>query len=102
MHDLSMINKVKYKLQISLRKKLKVNDEAQVVYIISLIRKIIEIERTQVQYKTLKAYSDWALHSKNDSNKGIQDILNDFVEVRENRQNFLKILISSKLSLNCS
>ena len=41
-----------------------ITTEAQVVYLIVGIRKLLEQQRVGMQYEYLKFYCDWALHSK--------------------------------------
>ncbi len=59
-----MLNEIKDKLEIELRKP--ITEESQVVYILSRVRKMLEIDEkiNQGKYKKLKFYCDWALHSE--------------------------------------
>lgn len=41
-----------------------ITEECHVVYLLSCIRKIIEQENTSTNFRTLKFYCHWALHSK--------------------------------------
>lgn len=43
-----------------------INEECQVVYILSRIRKILEIKNQKEKYKLLNLYCNWSLHSKLD------------------------------------
>jgi len=67
------------KLQIELNKEIKT--EPQVVYILSRVRKILELDKNQNNYKKLKFYCDWALHAEIDkATKTFQTELKNFVE----------------------
>ena len=52
------------KLDKELRRDIK--EECQVVYILSRVRKILEIKNQNEKYKLLKFYCNWTLHSKLD------------------------------------
>jgi len=68
-----MRNDIKEKLQTELDKQIK--GEPQVVYILSRVRKILEIDRKEEQYKKLKFYCDWALHSEINNVGAVKDLL---------------------------
>jgi len=54
-------------------------EEEDVVYILSRIRKIIEIDKNGTSYKKLKFYCDWALHAQIDNTNPIDDeMMNDY------------------------
>lgn len=80
-------NEIVKKLDKELQKD--INEENQVVYILSRIRKLIEIKNLQQKYKVLKFYCDWALHSVISYTKPVEDILDEFISDRESRVNFL-------------
>lgn len=68
---------IKGKLEDELNKK--IEGEPQVVYILSRIRKIMEIDETGDQYKKLKFYADWALHARINNIGPIKDLLDGIV-----------------------
>ena len=80
-------DEIKEKLNKALRKD--INEECQVVYILSRIRKLIEIEDSKEKYKVLKFYCDWSLHSIIENTKPVEDILDEFISDEESRVNFL-------------
>lgn len=57
-------------------------EESDVVYILSRIRKILEIEgkSKEKEYKKLKFYCDWALHKQIDNTDPVSEELKDFPE----------------------
>jgi hypothetical protein len=56
-------------------------EECQIVYILSKIRKILEINDDEKnRYKYLKFYCDWSLHPKIDRTESVKDFLCDFIE----------------------
>ncbi len=62
-----------------------IKTEPQVVYILSRIRKILEIENIKDKFPVLNFYCNWSLHSeisKTDGKK-INAILKEFVENKE-------------------
>lgn len=72
---------IQEKLQQELNKELK--EESQVIYILSRIRKILEIDRskTQDKYKKLKFYCDWVLHAEiGKGTKAFQEELEKFIQ----------------------
>ena len=72
-----MINDIREKLQIELNKK--IEGEPQVVYILSRVRKILEIDKKEEKYKKIKFYCDWALHSKINNVGAIKDLLEGII-----------------------
>jgi hypothetical protein len=56
-----------------------ITKECQVVYILSRIRKILEIEDKKTEYKYLNFYCNWALHSKIDRTEPVRDVLDEFI-----------------------
>ena len=65
-----------------LRKELKkeIHDELQVVWILSRVRKILEIRNQKGKYKFLKLYCNWVLHTKIERTEPIADELQKFIE----------------------
>ena len=74
-----MRNDIREKLQTELRKK--IEGEPQVVYILSRVRKMLEIDGKQKEdeYKKLKFYCDWALHSQINNVGAVRDILDGII-----------------------
>lgn len=72
-----MRNDIRGKLQTELNKK--IEGEPQVVYILSRARKILEIDKTEEEYKKLKFYCDWALHSTINNVGAVKDLLDGIV-----------------------
>jgi hypothetical protein len=66
--------KILEKLANEIRKD--IHDECQVVYILSLIRKILEIDGQETEYKLLNFYCNWVLHSKMNRKSSTNIILN--------------------------
>lgn len=64
-----------------------IKEEAQVVYILSRIRKIIEIENSYKRYPVLAFYCNWALHSKIDKMhcEEVNNVLKEFILNQEER-----------------
>lgn len=74
-----MRNNIKDKLQLELGREIK--EEAQVVYILSRVRKILEIDKNNDKYRKLKFYCDWALHAEIDrGTKAFQQELEKLIE----------------------
>jgi len=78
-----MLNDIKDKLRSNLEKE--IADECQVVYILSRMRKLIEIDGTRNKYKVLNIYCNWSLHSRIDRTEEVKDILDEFVSKKEKR-----------------
>ena len=71
---------IESKLEVELKKRIK--SELQVVYILSRIRKLLEIENLKGKYPVLNFYCNWSLHSemtRTDSN-AINTIFREFIE----------------------
>ena len=68
-----MTNDIINKLQLELNKEIK--EESQVVYILSRIRKILELDKKEKKYKKLKFYCDWALHAEIENVAPIKEVL---------------------------
>jgi hypothetical protein len=49
--------------------------EQDIVYLLSRIRKILEIDEKKEKYKVLNFYCNWALHAKIDDTGSIKEIL---------------------------
>jgi hypothetical protein len=72
-----MKNDIRDKLQGELMKK--IEGEPQVVYILSRVRKILEIDGREDEYKILKFYCDWALHPKINNIRAVKDLIDGVV-----------------------
>lgn len=74
-----MVNDIREKLQVELNQS--IEGEPQVVYILSRVRKILEIggKEKEQEYNKLKFYCDWALHSKINNVGAVRDILDGIV-----------------------
>ncbi len=68
-----MVNDIIEKLRIEFEKL--ITEEVQVIYILSRIRKILEIDGKEKKYKKLKFYCDWSLHSQIDNIDPIKELL---------------------------
>ena len=76
------------KLDIVLKER--ITNETQVVYILTRIGKVLELE-SDVKYPVLKFYRDWSVHTKLDriKNKEVIDILKEFVREKDTRHHFI-------------
>ncbi len=74
-----MRNDIREKLQTELNRK--TEGEPQVVYILSRVRKMLEIDgkEKEAEYNKLKFYCDWALHSKINNVGAVRDILDGII-----------------------
>jgi hypothetical protein len=72
-----MRNDIREKLQNELNKK--IEGEPQVIYILSRVRKILEIDKKGEEYSKLKFYCDWALHSEINNVGAVRDILEGII-----------------------
>lgn len=61
------------KLQKELEKEIK--EESQVVYILSRIRKLLELNNQKSEFKYLNFYCNWALHARIDRTESVAEIL---------------------------
>jgi hypothetical protein len=83
-----MTNSLKDKLQLALSKKL--DDECRVVYILSRIRKLMDLDTDlNSNYKVLRKYCDWSLHAKIDRIEPLKKILEEFLEHKDHREKIL-------------
>ena len=57
-----------------------ITTEAQVVYILSRLRKYLEITGQKKTYKDLNFYCNWALHSKLERTEPVADALREFLQ----------------------
>lgn len=92
---------IKEKLQTILLKK--TFEETDVVYVLSRIRKILEIDNVEKKYKKLKFYCNWALHKQIDDADPVLDELPELTEkgLRESELITLKTFyVSLKSFLN--
>lgn len=74
-----MRNDIREKLQTELNRK--IEGEPQVVYILSRVRKMLEIDgkEKETEYNKLKFYCNWALHSKINNVGAVRDILDGII-----------------------
>lgn len=54
-------------------------DECRVVYVLSRIRKYLEATGLQERYKYLNFYCNWALHTRIDKTKAMEEVLQDLL-----------------------
>lgn len=66
-----------------------ITEECQVVYILSRIRKSLEINNQQGKYKYLNFYCNWALHAKLDRTESFGHILRDFTKLNDDKARFI-------------
>ncbi|AHB40251.1 TPA: hypothetical protein DHW62_04085 [candidate division WWE3 bacterium] len=64
-----------------------IENESQVVYILSLIRKLLEIEKLKSRYPILNFYCNWTLHSEMTDTEGkfVNNMLRKFIEKPEEK-----------------
>lgn len=60
-----------------------INNECQVVYILSRIRKFLEFKKIQNKYKHLNLYCNWVLHPKIDKTGHLKETLQNFIEHKD-------------------
>lgn len=53
--------------------------ECQIVYVLSRVRKILELEKQQKKYKYLNFYCNWAFHSRIDRTAVVEEALKDLL-----------------------
>lgn len=58
-------------------------DECRVVYVLSRIRKYLEVTDSQENYKHLNFYCNWALHTRIDNTKAMQEVLDDLLKQKD-------------------
>ncbi|MEW6616845.1 MAG: hypothetical protein AB1333_00225 [Patescibacteria group bacterium] len=69
-----MVNDIKEKLRFELM--VPITGEPQVVYILSRVRKILDIDhKGDGKYGILRFYCNWALHTEIEDTKAIKDLL---------------------------
>ena len=68
-----MRNDIREKLQVVLSKP--ILEETDVVYILSRVRKLLELDKEKSDFKFLKFFCNWALHSQIDDTDVIRKIL---------------------------
>jgi len=71
-------DRLKKKLYKALKSE--IEKEKDVVYVFSLIRKLLEIYELKKEYNVLNFYSNWALHSKLDQRSSAKDEMLDDLE----------------------
>ncbi len=65
-------------------------DEPNVVYVLSRIRKIFELDPAlRKQHKVLNVYCNWSLHASIDRTEDVKEILEEFIEKAELRHHFV-------------
>ncbi len=92
----------------------KIINECQVVFILSRIRKILEIKNEKRKYKHINFYCNWVLHSKLDR-RNTTDLLKDLFEkhidsettakeiasiLKNNQSNFFKLITIKEELIN--
>lgn len=82
-----MKNDIKEKLQIILRKESL--EESDIVYILSRVRKILEIDGKEKNFRKLKFYCDWSLHAQICNTDSMKDELDDFPNNQVNLFHFI-------------
>lgn len=70
---LEMIDKLSREL------KKEMSEECRVVYILSRIRKVLELENSKNKYKVLNFYCNWSLHAKIDNTKPVREFIKSFI-----------------------
>lgn len=71
-------------------------EESDVVYILSRIRKILEIDNKEKKYGKLKFYCDWALHKQIDNTNSVSEDLKNFPEDTLASHKFLNYEVFNK------
>ena len=66
-----------------------IEGEPQIIYILSRIRKLLELQNLQSRYKYLNFYCNWALHAKIDRTEPVADILREVAKLSEKGVKFL-------------
>lgn len=54
-------------------------DECRLVYVLSRIRKYLEATNAKEKYKYLNFYCNWALHTRIDDTKAMEEVLRDLL-----------------------
>ncbi|MEF3692136.1 MAG: hypothetical protein V3574_03740 [Candidatus Moraniibacteriota bacterium] len=93
MGQLEIIEKLKHGLEED------IHEECQVVYILSRIRKILEIKNQKTKYRFLNFYCNWSLHSKIDR-KETTDLLRVLLEKnidskKSGKENAIKLKLNN-------
>jgi hypothetical protein len=88
------------KLKNRIEKKLDISDEAEVIFILSYLRKIIESDNLYNKYPHLYFFCCWALHSKIDRIYGISLLseINDIIVENKNEMNQFFSKINNKIN----
>ncbi|MBS1594107.1 MAG: hypothetical protein JST90_07265 [Bacteroidetes bacterium] len=68
-----MRDELTYKLSIELGKE--IASESQVVYVLSRIRKLLELNPPKDRYQRLKFFCDWTLHTQINNTKSVEDVI---------------------------
>ena len=78
-----MRSEVISKLKALLEKNIK--NEPQIVYALTRIGKVLELEKSKRSYPVLNFYRNWSVHSEICQTEPVADILSEFIKKRENR-----------------
>lgn len=78
-----MIDDIISKLSFALNKSIR--SEPQIVYILTRIGKVLELENSKRNSALLNFYRNWSVHSEIDQTEPVADILSEFIKKRENR-----------------
>lgn len=73
-----MKNDTRLKLQKELDKN--ISQESEVIYVLLQIRKILETDKKEKEYRKLKFFCDWALHSQIDYIDPVKEIAEGLAE----------------------
>lgn len=57
-----------------------VDTETKAIYILSRMRKILEIDKKKKEYKALKFYCDWALHAEIEDISAVKELVEGIVK----------------------
>lgn len=77
-----IISKLKKTLKAS------ISNEPQVIYILTRIGKILELEKSKSKYPVLNFYRNWSVHSEIDHTEPVVNILKEFIVKKEKRHLF--------------
>jgi hypothetical protein len=78
------LSKIEEKLNRALQED--ITSEYQVIFILSRIRKCLEIKEEKRKYKFLNFYCNWALHAKIDRTEPVADVLRDFLNKKDDEK----------------
>ena len=83
MEQIEILEKLKRELEKD------ITGESQVVYILSRVRKYLEIKNLKGKYRNLNFYCNWGLHAKIDRTEPVADILREVAKLSEKGVKFL-------------